>query len=77
MGTTTFRSNIGAGPVDLRAKAGLSRRELHWIEGSKPQVLLSAMARGAALLSDRKVNESLILRLKNYARNQDLFRQAE
>ena len=31
VGTTTFRSNIGAGPVHLRAKAGLSRRELHWL----------------------------------------------
>jgi hypothetical protein len=35
------------------------------------------MAHGAALLSDRNVNESLILRLKTYARNQDMFRQAE
>jgi hypothetical protein len=35
------------------------------------------MARVAALLSDRNVNESLILRLKIYARNQGLFRQAE
>jgi hypothetical protein len=34
------------------------------------------MAIGAALLSDRKVNESLILRLKTYATKQGLFRQA-
>jgi hypothetical protein len=34
------------------------------------------MARDAALLSDRKVNESLILRLKTYATKLGLFRQA-
>jgi len=34
------------------------------------------MAIGAALLSDRKVNESLILRLKTYATKLGLFRQA-
>jgi hypothetical protein len=35
------------------------------------------MAIGAALLSDRNVNESLILRAKTNARNQGLFWQAK
>jgi hypothetical protein len=34
------------------------------------------MASGAALLFDRNVNESQILRLKTYARKLGLFRQA-
>jgi hypothetical protein len=35
------------------------------------------MASGAALLSDRNVNESLVLRLNFYATQQGLFRQAK
>jgi hypothetical protein len=35
------------------------------------------MADRGALLSDRNVNESLILRLKTYARKLGLFRQAK
>jgi hypothetical protein len=56
-------------------KAGLSG-ESFTDEGSKPQVLLSAMAIRAALLTDRNVNESQILRLKTYATKLGLFRQA-
>jgi hypothetical protein len=56
-------------------KAGLSG-ESFTDKGSKPQVLLSAMAIRAALLTDRNVNESQILRLKTYATKQGLFRQA-
>lgn len=51
-------------------------REPHRVNGSKTQVQLSAMAGGAALLSDRNVNESLVLRATVYARRQGLFRQA-
>ncbi|WP_314958166.1 hypothetical protein [Bradyrhizobium cosmicum] len=56
-------------------KAGLSGESVT-DEGSKPQVLLSAMAIEAALLTDRNVNESLILRLNTYATKLGLFRQA-
>jgi hypothetical protein len=62
--------------VDLRAKAGLSGESFTDFKGSKPQVPSSAMANRAALLPDRNVNESQILRLNTYARQLGLFRQA-
>ena len=47
------------------------------VKGSKTQVQLSAMALESCAASDRKANESLILRLKTHARNLCLFWQAE
>src|ERR1700724_4189478 len=47
------------------------------VKGSKTQVQLSAMALESCATPDRKVNESLILRLKTHARKLCLFWQAE
>jgi hypothetical protein len=47
------------------------------VKGSKTQVQLSAIALESCAASDRKANESLLLRLKNHAKNLCLFWQAE
>jgi hypothetical protein len=54
-----------------------SKREPARVKGSKTQVPLSATALESFAASDRKANESLILRLKTHARNLCLFWQAE
>ena len=46
------------------------------VKGSKTQVQLSAIALESCAASDRKANESLLLRLKNHAKNLCLFWQA-
>ena len=43
------------------------------VKGSETRVELSAMADMSCAASDRKSNESLILRLTTYARKQGLF----
>jgi hypothetical protein len=47
------------------------------VKGSKTQVQLSAMALKSCAASDRKANESLILRLNDHAKILCLFWQAE
>lgn len=77
VGTTTFRLDIGIGSRGPTGESRALKVRARWSKGSKPQVLLSAIACGAALLSSRTVNESLLLRLNTYTRNEGLFRQAK
>ena len=80
-GATTFRSQHRsrvAGPVDATGGGQSSQSESPpRVKGSKTQVQSSAMALESCAASDRKANESLILRLKTHARNLCLFWQAE
>jgi len=77
VGTTTFRLDIGVGSRGPTGESRALKVRAALVKGSKPQVLLGARAYGATLLSGRNVNESLLLRLNTYARNEGLFRQAE
>jgi hypothetical protein len=53
-----------------------SWRELRRVKGSKTQVQLKRDGRESCAACDRKADESLILRLKTYARKLGLFWQA-
>src|ERR1700687_3230298 len=79
-GATTFRSQHRsrvAGPVDATGGGQSSQSESPpRVKGSKTQVQLSAMALDSCAASDRKANESLILRLKDHAEDLCLFWQA-
>ena len=84
-GATTFRSQHRsrvAGPVDpkgiLRVEARvLKARARPGVKGSKTQGPLKRDSFRSCAASDRRANESLILRLKTHARNLCLFWQAE
>jgi hypothetical protein len=73
--------NIGSGllaPSIVRAAPRvLDRRARPSERFQKGKVIDSAMAERAALLVDRKANESLILRLKIHAKKPGLLWQAE